>query len=154
LALLVGFTAPAWAGAAEVYYAPGTRLDAVDVKLIDDAETSIDMAAYVLTDREVIRALCDAEERGVKVRVVMDPREPVASIDELGPLAASIRFKRGGPLMHLKAYAIDGQTLRTGSANFSYSGEREQDNDVVVLRDPAAAVRFSAQFERIWKAAQ
>ena len=32
--------------------------------------------------------------------------------------------------MHLKAYAIDGQVLRTGSANFSTSGENAQDNDL------------------------
>jgi phosphatidylserine/phosphatidylglycerophosphate/cardiolipin synthase-like enzyme len=36
--------------------------------------------------------------------------------------------------MHLKAYAIDGELLRTGSANFSASGERQQDNDLIVIR--------------------
>jgi hypothetical protein len=30
--------------------------------------------------------------------------------------------KHSGPLMHLKAYAIEGELLRTGSANFSASG--------------------------------
>ena len=37
--------------------------------------------------------------------------------------------------MHLKAYAIDGEVLRTGSANFSTSGENAQDNDLIVIRD-------------------
>ena len=46
--------------------------------------------------------------------------------------------------MHLKAYAIDGVILRTGSANFSTSGERAQDNDLVVIRDPGAAAKFEA----------
>jgi phosphatidylserine/phosphatidylglycerophosphate/cardiolipin synthase-like enzyme len=41
----------------------------------------------------------------------------------LGNLADTVRVKRGGPFMHLKSYAIDGDVLRTGSANFSASGE-------------------------------
>jgi phosphatidylserine/phosphatidylglycerophosphate/cardiolipin synthase-like enzyme len=39
------------------------------------------------------------------------------------------------PFLHLKSCAIDGQALRTGAANFSTSGERQQDNDLVVIRD-------------------
>ena len=56
--------------------------------------------------------------------------------------------------MHLKAYAIDGELVRTGSANFSSSGEREQDNDLVVIRDAKAAAQFEAHFQRMWNAAR
>jgi phosphatidylserine/phosphatidylglycerophosphate/cardiolipin synthase-like enzyme len=45
----------------------------------------------------------------------------------------------GGPYMHLKAYSIDGGVLRTGSANFSTSGERAQDSDLIVIPDAGAA---------------
>ena len=72
---------------------------------------------------------------------------------KLGDLADNVRIKRGGPFMHLKAYAIDGE-LRTGSANFSASGEHEQDNDLVVIRDAGAAGKFDAHFERMWDAAE
>jgi len=44
--------------------------------------------------------------------------------------------------------------LRTGSANFSTSGERAQDNDLIVIRDAGAASKFDAHFERMWDAAQ
>jgi len=33
-------------------------------------------------------------------------------------------IKRGGPFMHLKAYAIDGVALRTGSANCCVQARR------------------------------
>lgn len=72
----------------------------------------------------------------------------------LGDLADTVRIKRGGPFMHLKAYAIDGETLRTGSANFSTSGENMQDNDLIVIRDAGAAAKFDAHFEHMWDAAQ
>ena len=56
--------------------------------------------------------------------------------------------------MHLKAYAIDGQLLRTGSANFSTSGENAQNNDLIVIRDPGATAKFDAHFVGMWDAAQ
>ena len=65
-----------------------------------------------------------------------------------------VRIKRGGPFMHLKAYEIDGTLLRTGSANFSTSGENAQDNDLIVIRDPAVAAKFEAHFGRMWTEAQ
>jgi len=58
---------------------------------------------------------------------------------KLGDLSDNVRIKRGGPAVRLKAYAIDGNFWRTGSANFSARGENVQDNDLIVIRDPAAA---------------
>jgi phosphatidylserine/phosphatidylglycerophosphate/cardiolipin synthase-like enzyme len=84
---------------------------------------------------------------------VLDPRERHDFV-KLGDLSDSVRIKRGGPFMHLKADSIDGEVLRTVSANFSTSGERAQDNDLVVIRDAGAAARFDVHFERMWDAAQ
>jgi phosphatidylserine/phosphatidylglycerophosphate/cardiolipin synthase-like enzyme len=84
-------------------------------------------------------------------RPSLDPRERHDFV-KLGDL--SDRIKPGGPFMHLKACAIDGATLRTGSANFSTSGERAQDNDLIVIRDAGAATKFEAHFARMWGAAE
>ncbi len=84
------------------------------------------------------------------IRIVLDPRERHDFV-KVGDLSDNVRIKRGGPFMHLKAYDIDGTLLRTGSANFSTSGENAQDNDLIVIRDPAAAAKFDAHFERMWE---
>ena len=52
--------------------------------------------------------------------------------------------------MHLKSYAIDGKILRTGSANFSPSGETQQDNDLIIIPSAEAARQFEQNFETIW----
>jgi phosphatidylserine/phosphatidylglycerophosphate/cardiolipin synthase-like enzyme len=57
--------------------------------------------------------------------------------------------------MHLKAYAVDGAVVRSGSANFSTSAERyEQTNDLVILRSPETAARFETMFSQLWDEAQ
>lgn len=54
--------------------------------------------------------------------------------------------------MHLKSYVVDGVVLRTGTANFSASGEKQQDNDLVIIRDAGVAAGFERRFETIWTA--
>ncbi len=150
--LLVPFGLSA-AAAQEVHFSPEEDLAQIDARLIATARTSIDFASYALTDRVIIRALGDVDHRGVAIRIVLDPRERHDFV-ALGDLADNVRIKRGGPYMHLKAYSIDGQVLRTGAANFSTSGERQQDNDLVIIRDAGAAAKFDAHFERMWDAAE
>ena len=118
-----------------------------------DAKQSIDFASYALTDPIIIDALNAADRRGVAIRIVLDPRERHDFV-KLGDLSDNVRVKRGGPFMHLKAYSVDGEVLRTGSANFSTSGERAQDNDLIVIRDQGAAARFDAHFEKMWDDAE
>ena len=59
-----------------------------------------------------------------------------------------VRIKRvkGAP-MHLKSYQIDGRMLRTSAANFSASGLKRQDNDLIVIETAQAAAAFKHNFE-------
>jgi phosphatidylserine/phosphatidylglycerophosphate/cardiolipin synthase-like enzyme len=148
--LLVG----ARAATLDVHYAPTENLEAIDVDLINKAGVSIDMAAYVLSDAAVIEALADAADRGVAVRIYLDPSEYAPQAQALASLIAKpgvdARIKSGGALMHMKAYAIDRVRLRTGSGNFSRSGLSRQDNDLVVTDDVQAIERFEQDFETIF----
>lgn len=142
-----------------VVYGPSPEAAAADVDALSRAKTSVDMAAYVLTDRTIVSALAAAAGRGVTVRIYLDrdelDRAPVRTLEDLATLGASknvtIRAKaRRTEAMHLKSYAIDRRLLRTGSANFSYSGERAQENDIVFLDGAALAGSFTRVFETMW----
>jgi phosphatidylserine/phosphatidylglycerophosphate/cardiolipin synthase-like enzyme len=144
--------------AAEIHYSPGEDLERIDVALIGEAAKQIDMAAYVLTDRAVVDALRKAAERGVKVRIWRDASEAVRLNEfdvaaQLGGRVQGLELKSsalGGELMHLKGYCVDHRLLRTGSANFSRSGETRQDNDLVALRGVSVCAGFDAKFDRGW----
>jgi phosphatidylserine/phosphatidylglycerophosphate/cardiolipin synthase-like enzyme len=143
---------------AEVHYAPGEDLETIDVAFIRRATKQIDIAAYVLTDTAVIGALREASARGVKVRIWRDANmaQKVADYDveaQLGGRVQGVEIRSnspGGELIHLKGYCIDGQLLRTGSANFSRSGETRQDNDLVALRGSSVCAGFDAKFAKAW----
>ncbi len=142
----------------KVAYGPAPGFDDIDPELIGRAKKSIDMAAYVLSDQRVIEALSAAASRGVKVRIYFDPeqfRRIGGANDNIQALAdqpnvrARIKAERND-LMHIKAYAVDARWLRTGSANFSWSGETRQDNDIIVIDSPQAAADFTRHFEKLW----
>ncbi len=141
-----------------VLYGPGEGFSSVDARLIGEARRSIDMAAYVLTDRSLLTALGRAAMRGVKVRIYLDGEEMgrgASAIEEIAD-APNIEVRRKGrsrDLMHLKSYQVDGRLLRSGSANFSISGEIYQDNDLIVIESLQMAARFREAFERLWSRA-
>ena len=92
--------------------------------------------------------------RGVKVRIYLDgaqlaEREPAKVFQDLAVTpTVEIRTKRDhGAPMHLKSYQIDGRLLRTGAANFSASGLKRQDNDLIVIESAEAAAVFKRNFE-------
>jgi phosphatidylserine/phosphatidylglycerophosphate/cardiolipin synthase-like enzyme len=137
-----------------IHYAPIENLEHIDVALIDRAEHEIDMAAYVLTDWPVMQALTRAADRGVAIRIYLDgsqlaEREPAKVFNDLAETpGVEIRIKRKASApMHLKSYQIDGKLLRTGAANFSASGVKRQDNDLIVIESPGAATSFKRNFE-------
>ena len=148
--------------AAEIHYAPRENLETVDVREIASAQLSIDMAAYVLSDERVIEALTEAAERDVAVRLYFDSSQfsehglrlnaPIEAL--LAHPNVEAKVKGEGVLMHLKAYAIDGKILRTGSGNFSHPGLARQDNDLILISDPAVVDAFERNFETLWARAR
>ena len=148
-------------GAVEVRYAPATDLERIDLALLRQATHSIDIAAYLFVDQALIEALADAARRGVRVRLYLDGAQEAAR-EGFGGRARGLRGidrielrlkPPGGEIMHLKSYLVDSKILRTGSANFTYSGLKREDDDLVVIRDPAAIEAFGESFEAMWRRA-
>ena len=155
VALTMAFIVPAYADPAPViHYAPAENLEQIDVALIDTAKREIDMAAYVLTDWPIIQALTRAADRGANVRIYLDgtqigeraPSKPFHDLAETPTVEIRTKRDHGAP-MHLKSYQIDGRLLRTGAANFSASGLKRQDNDLIIIESARAAAAFKHNFE-------
>lgn len=134
----------------EIAYSPAANLERADVALIDEAKTTLDIAAYSLTSHAVVEAIGRALDRGVRVRLLIDASQ--AGRNRLEPIAGRAEVREWGPapLMHLKAFVVDGAVLRDGSANFSPSGLKSQLNSRIVIRDRALVGAFVEVFAREW----
>lgn len=167
-------TLPTGSLSLETHYSPAENLEALDRNAFEHAHSSIDLCAYSLTDHALAQALEDAAQRGVHIRIYLDRSQTAGELsretrydqhsraDEesesdtgvLQQLAATpnveLRIKHSKTLMHLKSYVIDNQLLRSGSANFSPTGEKRQDNDLTFTRDRQDVQRFESNFRQIW----
>ena len=145
---------PLGAQTAAHLYSPETNLERSELAQLETATRSVDVAKYSFTDRE----LAALARKGVRVRVYRD-REQFSQEMQWGGvnttiilLAAGVevRVKGARDLMHLKSYAIDGHMLRSGSANWSQTGLKRQDNDVLYEFSPEAVGRFESKFQEMW----
>ena len=144
-------------------FSPEDDLEDIDVNLIRSAHSSIDVAMYSFTDHRIEAALADAAKSGVEIIIYRDAlqyadeesraiKSGTSSVtDELrGTKRIEVRIKGGGQSMHLKAFCLDGSILRTGSANWSPDGEKRQDNDLYVVKDPSIVKAFEDDFKSLW----
>jgi cardiolipin synthase A/B len=85
---------------------------------INNAQHSIHLIIYALTDPQIISALQHQAEKGIDVRVIADAK---ASPNLDSKLGSKIRIvRRFGPgLMHQKILVIDEKRLLIGSANLT-----------------------------------
>ncbi len=138
-------------------YSPQSNLEASEMETLGRARVSIDVAMYSFTDRELAGELCRLARSGVRVRVYRD-REQYQQERQRGQsttemlLAAGVqvKVKASRDLMHLKSYVIDGSLLRTGSANWSPTGLKRQDNDLRYDTDSAVVTLFETRFAEMW----
>jgi phosphatidylserine/phosphatidylglycerophosphate/cardiolipin synthase-like enzyme len=56
--------------------------------------------------------------------------------------------------MHHKLILIDSRIVIFGSYNFTRSAEEKNDENVIIMHDPALAERFLIEFERLYTSAR
>ena len=134
-------------------------------EFVGEAKRTLDLAHYDFhlrpeTASIVGGAIRDAAARGVAVRFVYNidhrnpipvppPPEPDAQlIASLGVPAQAIP---GVPdLMHHKYAIRDGETVWTGSMNWTDDSFSLQENVVAIVRSATLAARYTADFDQIW----
>jgi phosphatidylserine/phosphatidylglycerophosphate/cardiolipin synthase-like enzyme len=142
-----------------IYFAPRQDLSVVDRQIVRSAKRSIEIAMYSFTDRRIAEDLVDACHRGVVVDLYRDRSQYEEETARGSAVPAilhrcsdiHVRVKGGKELMHEKAYVADGVVLREGSANWSVSAARYQDNQLSITHDTAAIEAFKDDFAGMWQ---
>jgi cardiolipin synthase len=124
-----------------------TNARATLLELVQSADESLDLYAEVLRDPEMLGALADAVERGVRVRLVVSPSTDNAEDrEELAAQGIEIRLL-GSLYIHAKAIIADGERAYIGSQNLSATSLDLNRELGIVLEDPVSLARLSRTFE-------
>ena len=135
---------------------PGAEIRPLALGLIGAARHSLDLELFVLTDTGIVHALEAAAQRGVSVRVLLDPSQPSSdpSYAALQTAGIDVRWYRSsGELLHAKAIVADRDAVLFGSANWSGGGfARNHELDIEMPAAPAVAGEMLAQMDLDWVA--
>jgi len=134
-----------------VYFSPHGGAMAAILKTIGQAQSSIDVQAYLVTSQEIVDALKAAHSRGVAIRIVIDK-------NNMGGVYSYEAFfaKSGIPIwrdgqhkdLHDKVMLIDGKTIITGSFNFTQQSEDTNSENLLIIRNkPKLFAAYEEHFE-------
>lgn len=145
------------------------------IRLIEQSNTSIQIAMYVLTDQAVTDALRNAYALKPQLRLeaLFDrsfaSNNYNASLDMWGirqldaacqlqpysrpwarvPQTVGVPLITQGDKLHHKFAILDGQTVLTGSYNWTTSGLRSNDENLLVIHSPEAAADYALEMARL-----
>ena len=142
----------------DIYFSPDDHVQAALVDLLDNAQSSIYFLAYSFTADPLGETIRRRAAAGVTVAGVMEADQVASNIgseyDTFRAAGLDVRRDGNSGLMHHKVMIIDGQIVVTGSYNFTASAETTNDENLIVIYDPAIAGQFMQEFRRVYAAAE
>ncbi len=133
--------------------APGEEIRRLLSAAFTSARVRIWAEVYTLTDSDVLLALASAHQRGVDVKVLLDPSQPYNrhSFDGLRSAGVPVRWYPvpPGTLLHAKIGLFDTELL-LGSANWTYSGLDVNHELDIETQDAQAVAAYGSRFRLDW----
>jgi phosphatidylserine/phosphatidylglycerophosphate/cardiolipin synthase-like enzyme len=133
-----------------VYFSPQGGCTEAVVTALANARTSLHVQAYSFSSYPIIKAIIAAQTRGVRVEVILDKSQRTEKYSALPALLAAqvpTWIDAAHQIAHNKIMIIDGETVLTGSFNFTRSAEYHNAENLLVVRDKALAERYEANFQ-------
>lgn len=143
-----------------VLFSPKENISNKLIEHINNSKKRIYVAIYMLTDKKISQALCDAKNlRGVDVQVVTDQsclESEYGKIDllkengvEVFVFKPNLKGKKiHNPIMHNKFALFDNKTW-TGSFNWTVSANTRNFENIVCLDDSEVCSKYEKQFEKL-----
>jgi phosphatidylserine/phosphatidylglycerophosphate/cardiolipin synthase-like enzyme len=133
-----------WETSWAVYFSPnGGAMHAI-LGGIRGAKRTILVHAYLLYSTRLAGALVHAHRRGVQVHVILDAHAqphhpPVSAVAFLVAAGIPVSLDDRHAWAHDKVMILDGETVITGSYNWTVAAEEQNGENLLVVRDPRLA---------------
>lgn len=130
------------------------------VSNIDKAKKSIRVVAFALADKQIVdRLIAARKERGVDVKVLLDPNKPVSFVNEktrktLEAAGIEVRYLKINldtrEKLHAKAMMFDDDTAVLGSANFTNKGLTVNHEANIEVISKSVGPAMTSFFDDLW----
>lgn len=138
----------------EVYFSPQDKIITNHVlNYVNSAKKYIYIPAFVVTHKELEKALLAAYKRGVDVKLIIDATNANASKSAVKSLrngGVPVKIENFAGKVHSKSIIIDDEYILAGSMNLSRSGENFNDENMLIIKNPKFARFYREFFEYLW----
>jgi competence ComEA-like helix-hairpin-helix protein len=137
----------------EVYFSLYDDPEAVIIKNINAAEEFISVAMYTFTDIEISKAILEARDRGIDIKILLDRSQVKAKYSRSRYFVKNgieVRISSNSYIMHNKFAVIDNEVVITGSYNWTASAGKRNDENLLVIDDNYIVERYQDQFNNLW----
>ena len=137
----------------QVYFAAEDEALSHLIPLVQGAQHSVRFMAFSFTHDGLGDAMLQRAADGVYVQGIFEARGSETEYSEMPRLyCAGLPVRQDGNpgTFHHKVIIIDGETVITGSLNFSENADQSNDENVVVIRNADIARLYLQEFSRRW----
>ena len=121
--------------------------------IIDTAKNYIYIPVFVITNKSLNDSLVQAAKNGVDVKLIVDStsaNNKHSSVKYLRDNGVKVKVENLAGKMHMKSMIIDDTYSVIGSMNFTKSGEKYNDENVVIIKNPELTKAFKKVFVNFW----
>ena len=132
-----------------VFFSPNGGCTEAIVKEIGKSRTSILVQAYSFTSASIAQALVEAQKHGVKIEVILDKSnvtDKYSAAVFLLHAGIPTRIDAAHAIAHNKIIVIDGETVITGSFNFTKAAEEKNAENLLIISDKSLAEKYIANW--------
>ncbi len=140
---------------ADAYFSPGDDCLHRIRQLISEAQQTLDICVFTITDNRIVEKLDEAHRRGTTIRIISDDTKSEdlgSDMETLEKIGIPCRYDRTSAHMHHKFAIADTHLLLTGSYNWTRSASTANNENIIVSNAPRLVTSFQGEFERMWRA--
>ena len=138
----------------EIYFSPKYNTANAIIKHINNANKYIYVPTFLITHSAITEALINAHNRGVNVRIIMDAANVATThikYQQIRQKGIPLKIENYAGKLHSKTMIIDDEYLILGSMNFSNSGNKNNDENTIIIQDSRLTMYYRTFFEYLWK---
>ncbi len=137
----------------KVLFSPGTEIGDTLKELLRNAEKSVKLCVFSITDNRLAHEIIHCHQRGLEVEIITDDRkifDKGSEIQSLKRKGIDVKIDHSQYHMHNKFGVVDNRIVFSGSFNWTYTASKHNQENLIVTTNSSIVEQFSDEFTRLW----
>lgn len=137
-----------------VFFSPGTKIKESIIGILKDADSSVDLCVFTITDHELSRQIIDCHRRRIRVRIITDDEKTSAAGSDIPKIVLAgipVKTDHSHYHMHNKFGIIDNRIVITGSFNWTYTATKHNQENLLATSNFDIVNQYQNEFNRLWR---